>query len=293
MAKKKTRVLLPGGIQGLVHDLQNGTSHFKPQAIVADAAAETDETEEETPETLAAEAETVQSASPVGMVSEDRPQTVEPAGGQQSRVGDGQNQPAIAAETATKGEDVSPDVAASRSDAADFGPTASDARPGTAVDSRSAVADSQPENVDARPKTALHSSSETVASRPEATGAEPARSSLQPVGVDAPQANATPSAEHMRGRRPKENTMKEYHIVRDDSTDSWQLFLDMAQQYKTGGGKLATIYIDESLKNVLDRMKYAGPDRLSTSAILSSIVARFIYDHEDDIKKVLFSGNLI
>lgn len=271
MAKKKTRVLLPGGIQGLVHDLQNGTSHFKPQAIVADAAAETDETEEETPETLAAEAETVQTASPVGMVSEDRPQTVEQAGGQQGRVGDGQNQPAIAAETATKGEDVSPDVAASRPDVADFGFTASDARPDTAVDSQSETADS----------------------RPEATGAEPARSSLQPAGVDAPQANATAAAEHMRGRRPKENTMKEYHIVRDDSTDSWQLFLDMAQQYKTGGGKLATIYIDESLKNVLDRMKYAGPDRLSTSAILSSIVARFIYDHEDDIKKVLFSGNLI
>ena len=286
MAKKKTRVLLPGGIQGLVHDLQNGTSHFKPQAIVADATVETDETEDETPET-------VQSASSVGMVNEDRPQFGESVDGQRSRVGDGQNQPAIAVETATKGEDVSADAAALRSDAADFGPTASDARPETAVDSQSAVADSQPENVDARPETTVHSSSETAASRPEALGAEPARTSLQPTDVDAPQANATPSAEHMRGRRPKENTMKEYHIVRDDSTDSWQLFLDMAQQYKTGGGKLATIYIDESLKNVLDRMKYAGPDRLSTSAILSSIVARFIYDHEDDIKKVLFSGNLI
>ncbi len=87
--------------------------------------------------------------------------------------------------------------------------------------------------------------------------------------------------------------MKEYHIVKDDSTDSWQLFIDMAKQYKSGGGKLATIYIDESLKSVLDRMKYAGPDKLSTSAILSSIVARFIYDHEDDIKKALFSGNLL
>ena len=34
MAKKKTRVLLPGGIQGLVHDLQNGTSNFASKAIV-------------------------------------------------------------------------------------------------------------------------------------------------------------------------------------------------------------------------------------------------------------------
>jgi len=63
----------------------------------------------------------------------------------------------------------------------------------------------------------------------------------------------------------------------------------MATQYKNGGGKLATIYIDESLKNVLDRMKYAGQEKLSTSAILSSIVARFVYDHEDEIKKVLYS----
>ena len=96
-----------------------------------------------------------------------------------------------------------------------------------------------------------------------------------------------------RGRRPKENTMKEYTIVKDDSRDSWDLFLDMAKQYKDGGGKLATIYIDESLKNVLDRMKYCGPEKLSTSAILSSIVARFIFDHEEDIKKVMFSGRLI
>ena len=87
--------------------------------------------------------------------------------------------------------------------------------------------------------------------------------------------------------------MKEYTIVKDDSRDSWDLFLDMAKQYKDGGGKLATIYIDESLKNVLDRMKYCGPEKLSTSAILSSIVARFIFDHEEDIKTVMFSGRLI
>lgn len=97
-----------------------------------------------------------------------------------------------------------------------------------------------------------------------------------------------------RGRRPKENTMRErsYNVVRDDSKDSWQLFLDLAHDYKVGGGKLATIYIDETLKNVLDRLKYAGDEKLSTSAILSSIVARFFYDHEKDIKDVLFKNTL-
>ena len=37
--KKKTRVLLPGGIQGLVHDLQNGGTRNAPQKV-----EDTDET---------------------------------------------------------------------------------------------------------------------------------------------------------------------------------------------------------------------------------------------------------
>ena len=47
MAKKKTRVLLPGGIQGLVHDLQNGTSNFAPRPVVdTDQIDEGDEEQE-------------------------------------------------------------------------------------------------------------------------------------------------------------------------------------------------------------------------------------------------------
>lgn len=188
--KQKTRVVLPGGIQGLVHTLQNGTaeSNLNPQVDVAKISTTDDDTAAET-------------------------------------VGEPEVQQA----------DVEQQVAAQQQAA-------------------SGVGESQ-------------------------TGAE--------VSSDAPAERAP------RGRRPKENTMKEYTIVKDDSRDSWDLFLDMAKQYKDGGGKLATIYIDESLKNVLDRMKYCGPEKLSTSAILSSIVARFIFDHEDDIKKVMFSGRLI
>ena len=123
--------------------------------------------------------------------------------------------------------------------------------------------------------------------------AAPAQPTQQAPQAQVQQAAPAQPERAPRGRRPKENTMKEYTIVKDDSRDSWDLFLDMAKQYKDGGGKLATIYIDESLKNVLDRMKYCGPEKLSTSAILSSIVARFIFDHEEDIKKVMFSGRLI
>ena len=195
--KQKTRVVLPGGIQGLVHTLQNGTAepNLNAQVDVTKISETANDTAAETvgePEVQQADVE------------------------QQTAT---QQQAASVQQTAASG-----------------------------------VRESQ-------------------------TGAE--------VSSDAPAERAP------RGRRPKENTMKEYTIVKDDSRDSWDLFLDMAKQYKDGGGKLATIYIDESLKNVLDRMKYCGPEKLSTSAILSSIVARFIFDHEDDIKKVMFSGRLI
>lgn len=201
--KQKTRVVLPGGIQGLVHTLQNGTAEpaMKAQVDVTKLNDENDDnsyTSENENNEVAAE-QTVQQA-PQAQTVQQAPQT--------------QTQQAAPA---------------------------------------------QP-----------------MQQAPQAQQAAPAQPERAP-----------------RGRRPKENTMKEYTIVKDDSRDSWDLFLDMAKQYKDGGGKLATIYIDESLKNVLDRMKYCGPEKLSTSAILSSIVARFIFDHEEDIKKVMFSGRLI
>lgn len=198
--KQKTRVVLPGGIQGLVHTLQNGTAEpaMKAQVDVTKLNDENDDnsyTSENENNEVAAE-QTVQQA-PQAQSVQQAPQA--------------QTQQAAPAQPVQQAQQAAP---------------------------------AQPER--------------------------------------AP-----------RGRRPKENTMKEYTIVKDDSRDSWDLFLDMAKQYKDGGGKLATIYIDESLKNVLDRMKYCGPEKLSTSAILSSIVARFIFDHEEDIKKVMFSGRLI
>lgn len=201
--KQKTRVVLPGGIQGLVHTLQNGTAEpaMKAQVDVTKLNDENDDnsyTSENENNEVAAE-QTVQQA-PQAQPVQQAPQA--------------QTQQAAPAQSTQQA--------------------------------------------------------------PQAQQAAPAQPERAP-----------------RGRRPKENTMKEYTIVKDDSRDSWDLFLDMAKQYKDGGGKLATIYIDESLKNVLDRMKYCGPEKLSTSAILSSIVARFIFDHEEDIKKVMFSGRLI
>lgn len=203
--KQKTRVVLPGGIQGLVHTLQNGTA-----------------------------------------------------------------EPAMKAQVdVTKLNDENDDNSY------------------TSENENNEVAAEQP--VQQAPQA------QTVQQAPQAQTqqAAPAQPTQQAPQALVQQAAPAQPERAPRGRRPKENTMKEYTIVKDDSRDSWDLFLDMAKQYKDGGGKLATIYIDESLKNVLDRMKYCGPEKLSTSAILSSIVARFIFDHEEDIKKVMFSGRLI
>lgn len=214
MAKKKTRVLLPGGIQGLVHDLQSGKDLSEAKVELKDDSS-SDETVQEEPLTETPKAEDVKETEGVAEQSQPAPSA--------------QSQPAPLAQ------------------------------PQPAVTAQSA----QPKAVDAHPEA-------------------PA------VGVAGLYTVPEPQEIVGRGRPQKVNTMKEYNIVRDDSADSWSLFLDLAQQYKKGGGKLATIYIDEELKAVLDRLKYAGRERLSTSAILSSIVARFIYDHADQIKQELY-----
>lgn len=207
MAKKKTRVLLPGGIQGLVHDLQSGKDLSEARIELPQ------EPKDELPATEETKA--------------DEPLAVQPV----------EEQPATAQSAAEPSATTQPAAAADVTPSQDESPKA-EAQPASGV-------------------AGLY----TVPEPQEIVG---------------------------RGRPQKVNTMKEYTIVKDDSSDSWDLFLDLAQQYKKGGGKLATIYIDEELKAVLDRMKYAGKERLSTSAILSSIVARFIYDHADTIKDILY-----
>lgn len=73
-----------------------------------------------------------------------------------------------------------------------------------------------------------------------------------------------------------------------EELDSWTLFLNLAGDYKKKQSKLSTVYIDSNLKDILDRLRSAEGIKLPSTAILSSIVARFVYDHEKEIKKALF-----
>ena len=76
-------------------------------------------------------------------------------------------------------------------------------------------------------------------------------------------------------------------MAKDSGEDSWQLFLDLARDYKMRDSRLATVYIDSNLKSVLDRLKSATSIKLPSTAILSAIVARFVFEHEKDIKNSL------
>lgn len=301
MAKKRTRVVLPGGIQGLVHDLQEGTSNYAKRTIDDNANGANEE--QKTAETKSADHEEPMVAEPTLNVSEKKESGLaaeEEGGGAAQRptadaaatqasvgVSDYMRNDVSKPETAEERprRDTMPDDSASaRHDSA----VANDGKPlPRARQEQAQVSSHGPERAaDAERVTPASLHDRQRADNPAAP------SGYTPAGADGATGAAASPADG-RGRPSKENTMKEYHIVKDDSKDSWELFLDMAQQYKTGGGRLATIYIDESLKSVLDRLKYAGAEKFPTSAILSSIVARFIYDHEEEIRKELYSGSLI
>ena len=97
----------------------------------------------------------------------------------------------------------------------------------------------------------------------------------------APAAKKLPKAE---GRQ----LAREYSLAKDSGEDSWQIFLDLARD-----SRLATVYIDSDLKGVLDRLKSATSVKLPSTALLSAIVARFVFEHEKDIKNAIFGESLL
>ena len=258
---RKTRVILPGGIQGLVHDLQNGKGAQTVQSAKEDKEIDGNDND------ATANGATANGATAIGSTAIGATAIGATVNG---ATANGATVNGVSAIGATA-----------------IGSTANGASSSTPSNTGNQAAESAAAEKQATESAIDKQTTGGVAAGKQATeGADGKAGQNKPIG-DLPGRSYSP------GRPPKQNTMKEYHIVKDDSQDSWQLFLDMAKQYKDGGGKLATIYIDSTLKTVLDRMKYAGPEKLPTSAILSSIVARFIYDHEDDIRKALFSGNII
>ena len=115
---------------------------------------------------------------------------------------------------------------------------------------------------------------------------EPKQEAVDRKDRTAPAAKKLPKAE---GRQ----LAREYSLAKDSGEDSWQIFLDMARDYKARDSRLATVYIDSDLKGVLDRLKSATSVKLPSTALLSAIVARFVFEHEKDIKNAIFGESLL
>ena len=115
---------------------------------------------------------------------------------------------------------------------------------------------------------------------------EPRQEATDRKDRTAPAAKKLPKAE---GRQ----LAREYSLAKDSGEDSWQIFLDMARDYKARDSRLATVYIDSDLKGVLDRLKSATSVKLPSTALLSAIVARFVFEHEKDIKNAIFGESLL
>lgn len=115
---------------------------------------------------------------------------------------------------------------------------------------------------------------------------EPKQEATDRKDRTAPAAKKLPKAE---GRQ----LAREYSLAKDSGEDSWQIFLDMARDYKARDSRLATVYIDSDLKGVLDRLKSATSVKLPSTALLSAIVARFVFEHEKDIKNAIFGESLL
>ena len=103
---------------------------------------------------------------------------------------------------------------------------------------------------------------------------------------------SAPAAKKLPKAEGKE-LAREYTLQQGDTTDSWQMFLDLAKEYKLRDSKLATVYIDSDLKSVLDRLKSANSIKMPSTALLSSIVARFVFDHEKNIKEAIYGDSLL
>lgn len=129
---------------------------------------------------------------------------------------------------------------------------------------------------------------------PEAAqNAAPIAQNAAPVAQNAAADQAAAPAKAAEKKAERKPAQKAHTVVRESTDDSWGLFLDLAREYKSKTTHLSTIYIDPELKTVLDRLRASRDVKMPTAAILSAIVARFIYDNEKRIKDAIYGDRLI
>ena len=150
---------------------------------------------------------------------------------------------------------------------------------------RTQVEEQEPTQYD-EPTQAVAEPAEPAAPSSQFGRIDPKQEAADRKDRTAPAAKKLPKAE---GRQ----LAREYSLAKDSGEDSWQIFLDWARDYKARDSRLATVYIDSDLKGVLDRLKSATSVKLPSTALLSAIVARFVFEHEKDIKNAIFGESLL
>ena len=150
---------------------------------------------------------------------------------------------------------------------------------------RTQVEEQEPTQYD-EPTQAVAEPAEPAAPSSQFGRIDPKQEAADRKDRTAPAAKKLPKAE---GRQ----LAREYSLAKDSGEDSWQIFLDLARDYKARDSRLATVYIDSDLKGVLDRLKSATSVKLPSTALLSAIVARFVFEHEKDIKNAIFGESLL
>ena len=143
-----------------------------------------------------------------------------------------------------------------------------------------------------KPILASPAETETVEPTAPAPTPEPEPVHPEPTANTDEKDRSAPAAKKLPKAEGKE-LAREYTLAQGDTEDSWQMFLDLAKEYKLRDSKLATVYIDSDLKSVLDRLKSANSIKMPSTALLSSIVARFVFDHEKNIKEAIFGESLL
>lgn len=66
------------------------------------------------------------------------------------------------------------------------------------------------------------------------------------------------------------------------AADDWERFIDEARRYHRAAD-IEGVYIDRKLKRTLSRLRVATG--VSTAALLSAIVARFLDEHADEVER--------
>lgn len=114
--------------------------------------------------------------------------------------------------------------------------------------------------------------------QPQAAPTTSERSAVEPASSLQKQAQSPAS-------HSGQYTAESYREALAGGKSRWELFCEMGREYHRASN-LGVVYIDRDLKRQLGQLR-ASSLGISTSAILSSIVAQFLLEHGDEVERTI------